>query len=433
MPGEVHETVLPCGLTVRLMEMHTAPITSHWVWYRVGSRDEPVGKSGLSHWVEHMQFKGSPRFPAAQLDRAIARLGGSWNAFTYLDWTAYYETLPAADIDIALELEADRMRGVQYRHEDVDSERKVILAEREGSENEPLFRLGEAVQAACFPHHPYRNEVIGLRQDLLSHTRQDLQDWYDTHYQPANAILCLAGDFAIQPMLERIAAQYQEFVPGALPNRAQYEDRRLENEVRVEIRGAGQTTYLQICYRAPAAAAPQFAALTVLDSLLSGPASLNMFGGGSVSNRTSRLYRALVEQELAVGVTGGLQATLDPYVLDTILTLHPEAEPARALAVFDREIARLQQEPVSAEELRRAVKQARALFAYGTENITNQAFWLGFAPMFADYSWFTGYLERLEAVTPADLQAAACQWLNPEQRVVGIYIPDGKPLAEVEE
>jgi zinc protease len=133
-------TRLANGLTVHLKEIHTAPIISQWVWYRVGSRNEPAGLTGISHWVEHMQFKGTPNLPAGVLDKAISREGGNWNAMTFLDWTTYYETLPADRIELGLRLEADRMVHSSYPPEEVESERTVVISEREGDENEPMFR-----------------------------------------------------------------------------------------------------------------------------------------------------------------------------------------------------------------------------------------------------------------------------------------------------
>ena len=191
----------------------------------------------------------------------------------------------------------------------------------------------------------------------------------------------------------------------------------------MEVSGPGETTYLQVAYRSPAAADPDFSAFSVLDSLLTGPTSLNMFGGGGISNKTSRLYRALVERELAVGVSGGLQATIDPYLYDITITVHPRRIPAEAIEALDAEIQRLQDQAVTSEEVLRAIKQARAMFAYGSENITNQAFWMGYSEMFATYDWFTQYMERLAAVTPADVQRVAQTYLRPQNRVIGTYLP----------
>jgi zinc protease len=150
-----------------------------------------------------------------------------------------------------------------------------------------------------------------------------------------------------------------------------------------------------------------------------------MFGGGGISNKTSRLYRALVEGELAVSVNGGLQATLDPFLYDLHMIVRPDRTPEAILAAMDDQIKRLQDTPVTEAEIARAIKQARALFAYGSENITNQAFWLGYADMFASYDWFTGYVDHLEKTTPADIQRIAQTYLQPANRLVGIYIPTG--------
>jgi zinc protease len=430
----VHKTKLSNGLTVHLKEIHNAPIISHWVWYRVGSIDEVLGNTGISHWVEHMQFKGTPTFPASILDKAISREGGVWNAFTHLDWTTYYETLPADKIDLALRLEADRMVNSIYKPEEVESERSVIISEREGSENEPLFRLGETVQKSAFLEHPYGHEVIGDREDLLKLQRDDLYGHYRKYYNPANAMIAIAGDFNIQQMLDRLNDIYANVPAGIEQGRVKPSaEPQPGGELQLAVTGPGKTTYLQIAYRAPAASNPDFFAFSVLDSLLSGPTSLNMFGGGGVSNKTSRLYRALVERELAVSAHGGLQATLDPFMYDLHFTVHPRQTAQDVLSAFDDEVKRLQDEVVAEQEIERAIKQARALFAYGNENITNQAFWLGYADMFANYNWFTDYIAHLSQITPADVQRIAQTYLSSANRIVGTYIPDGGEVEEYED
>ena len=166
--------------------------------------------------------------------------------------------------------------------------------------------------------------------------------------------------------------------------------------------------------------------MAVLDSLLSGPSNLNMFGGGGISNKTSRLYRAIVDKELAVSVNGGSSATIDPFMYTIMLTGHPTSHLDKALSAVDDEIARLQNEIVSQNEVARAIKQARAMFAFGVENITNQAFWLGYAEMFANYDWFTNYLENLSKVTPEDVLRVAQTYFQSRNRVVGTYSPTGE-------
>ena len=422
MTDTLTQTTLSNGLTVLLREIHTAPIISSWLWYRVGSRDEVPGRTGVSHWVEHMQFKGTEQFPANMLDKAISRDGGTWNAFTYIDWTAYFETMPADKIDLALRLEADRMFRSRFDPEEVASERTVIISEREGHENEPLFLLGEALQQTAFRVHPYHHEVIGDLADLRTITRDDLYDHYRKFYVPNNAVMAVAGDFETEAMLRRIRELFEPIPMGAEPARLVRPEPPQNGEVRLAVEGPGSTSYVQVCYRFPPASHPDFFPLSVLDSLLAGPSNLNMFSGG-ISNKTSRLYRALVDKEYAVSVHGGAQATIDPFMYTITLTVHPRRQPEEALAALDREIQRVKEEKVTREEVTRAMKQARALFAYGSDNITNQAFWLGHAEMFADYSWFQTFLERLASVRIKDVQRVANEYLKPQSRVVGTYIP----------
>jgi zinc protease len=418
-------STLSNGLQVFLKEIHTAPLASSWLWYRVGSRDEPPGRTGISHWTEHMQFKGTARFPGQILDKAIAREGGMWNAMTYLDWTAYYETMPSRSIDLALDLEADRMVNTHFDEQETASERSVIISEREGGENEPLFRLGEAMQKAAFRVHPYGHEVIGDMEDLHTITRDDLEAHYRAYYIPNNAVLSVAGDFDAAAMLERIRELFEPIPAGPMPPRLDAIEPPLDGEIPVSMEGPGETTYVQAAYRFPAASHPDFFALGVLDSLLAGPASLNVFGGG-LSNKTSRLYRALVDRQIAVSVSGGASTTLDPFLYFFTLTVHPDRRPEDALAALDREIDRLQTDLVSEQEVARAVKQVRALFSYGSESISNQAFWMGYSEMFASYDWFLDFLPALEKVNPEEVRRVARAYLQPANRIVGTYLPTEK-------
>jgi len=172
----------------------------------------------------------------------------------------------------------------------------------------------------------------------------------------------------------------------------------------------------------PPASDPEFFPLIVLDSVLSGPSNFNLFGAG-ISNKTSRLYRALVETELAASISGGMAATVDPYLYSIGATVRKGKTAEQVLTALDVEIRRAMDEPVSDAELKRAVKQARAIFAYGSETVTNQAFWMGYAEIFASYDWFENYIEKLDAVTPDDVQHAARKYLARRNRTVGFYLP----------
>ncbi len=412
------------GLSVHLKEIHTAPIISTWVWYHVGLRNERRGKTGISHWVEHMQFKGTEAYPAGSLDREISKVGGVWNALTYLDWTTYYETLPANMFEISLALEADRMVNSRFNPDEVELERSVVISEREGNENQPRFLLGEAVQEAAFKMHPYRYEVIGLKEDLQKISRDDLYQHYQEYYHPANAVVAIAGDFDADAMGRKVADYFGDIPRKMLLKSPIPKETPLENEKRVTVHGPGQTSYIQVAYRAPKADDPDFFGLTVLDSLLTGPSSLNMFGSGGTTNKTSRLYRTLVEDEIAVACYGILQATHDPYLYSIYLTVHPAKKPEEVLRAMDQEIENILNSPVTISEIERAIKQAKALFAYSSENISNQGFWLGYAEMFAHYNWFENYINHLARITPEDILNIARSYLTPNNRTVGFYLPE---------
>lgn len=418
----VRKVILDNGLTVLLKEVHSAPVISWWVLYRVGSRDEHTGHTGISHWVEHMLFKGTDKFPSGMLDREIDRCGGMWNAQTFTDYTAYYETLPADRIDLALELEADRMVNAKFIPEEVESERTVVISERQGSENSPLFWLNEEVAAAAFRVHGYHHEIIGDMVDLETMTRDDLYAHYKRFYMPNNAVAVAVGAFDSDEMLEKIKSYYGDIPAGELPTPFHRPEPPQQGERRIKVERAGTTAFLQIAYHVPPATEDDWFKLAILDSVLTGPSG---FGGGSISNKTSRLFKALVETQLAASIDGDMTPTIDPYLYELSVTVRDGCSTEEVEAVIDAEIQRLCNEPITETELYKAKKQARALFAYSTEGVTGQAFWLAFAENFDRYEWFEEYLTRLDSVTIADVQAVAQRYLRPQNRVVGYFVPTG--------
>ena len=340
----VTKTTLANGLTVVLKEMHHAPVTSFMIWYRVGSRQEIPGITGISHWVEHMMFKGTPTFPDGTLDRLVSREGGHWNAFTWVDFTAYYETMPANRIDLALQLEADRMVNTIMTEEEVESERQVILAERGMYENDPRFSLNEELTAAAFRVHPYHHEVIGDTADLLSMTREDLVAHYQRYYAPNQAIAVVVGDFETAVMLEKITHYFGAIPAGeAMPAITRQEPPQ-KGERRVIVEEPGDAPYLTLAYRAPAATHPDYFPLTLLNAAFAGGSSLGMFGGAG-SNKSSRLYKALVTTELAAGAYGGLTPTIDPHLYTISAVVNNGRSLAEVEAALDAEIERLASAP----------------------------------------------------------------------------------------
>jgi zinc protease len=429
MAQQVTQVQLDNGLTVVLKEMHHAPVISWWMFYRVGSRNEVAGITGASHWCEHMMFKGTPRFPAGELDRAISRDGGVWNAFTWIDFTGYHETMPADRIDVGLQLEADRMVNSLFDPEEVASERAVIISERQGAENRPLFLLAEEVQAACFRVHSYHHEIIGDMADLEHMTRDDLHTHYRRYYHPNNAVAVGVGDFDTKAMLARVRGLYERIPPGELPPPVTRIEPEQRGQRRVTVEREGTTAFVALACQAPPASDDDYFRLQVLDSALSGASGLGFFGGG-VSNKTSRLYKALVETGLAVSVSGELVPTIDPYLYSISVTVRQGSTPAAVEEALVAEVDRLLGEPVSQEELAKAKKQAKALFAYTSESITHQAIWLGLSHMVAEgTAWFEGHLDRLLGVTAEEMRDTAQRYLKPSRRPIGWFVPLGDAVA----
>lgn len=421
--GGVQKTCLDNGLQVILKESHLAPVASFWIYYRVGSRNEAPGVTGCSHWVEHMLFKGTERYPQGAFDKAVARAGGAFNGMTWQDWTTYFETFPAERIELALDVESDRMANAIFDAEETESERSVIISEREGSENSYRWLLNTEMQAAAFQTHPYRHPVIGWKEDLLTMGRDELYEHYRTFYTPSNAVAVAVGSFDGKEMVDRIEQYFGGLERGpALPTmRLQEPEQRAER--RIVLRGTDQTSYISLAFHAPAAQHPDFFPLTVLDSILSGAKGMGLFGGGS-SNRSNRLYRALVDTELTVGASSSFMPTIDPYLFGFSATLSQDVTHQEVEDAIWAEIERMQKEAVSPDELDKAIKQTKAQFAYSSESVTNQAYWLGFSEMIADSEWFDGWLENLEAVTADDIQRVAQTWFGRNKQTVGWYLPE---------
>ena len=416
------QTTLSNGLQVILRPSRRAPVASFWIFYRVGSRNEAPGCTGVSHWVEHMLFKGAERYPRGELDKAVARAGGVFNGMTGPDWTVYFETFPAERIELALQVESDRMAHASFDPDEIESERTVILSEREGSENSYFYRLHEEVQAAAFLTHSYRNPIIGWPADLHALTRDDLYTHYRTYYAANNAVAVVTGDFAPDVMLAQIERYFGELPSGPPAPPVRVQEPPTHAERRVVLRGDDPTAYYLQAFQAPPALHPDFFPFVVLDSVLGGAKGMGLFGGGG-NNRSNRLYRALVERELTVDVSSSFSPTIDPGLFTISATLAPGVEHREVEAAIWQEITAVQRAGVAPAEMTRAIKQTRAQFAYSSESVTYEAFWLGFSQVVASLAWLATWDEQLRAVTPEDVQRVAQIYLTPSRQTVGYYIP----------
>ncbi len=421
-------TVLPNGLTILTREMHSAPIATFWVWYGVGARNETPGVTGISHWVEHMLFKATPKLGAGEIFRLVNKNGGTLNGFTSLDYTAYYETLPVDRLDLAIAIEADRMVNARFDPDEVASERTVIISEKQGGENHPTTHLRETTVAAAFRIHPYRQGVIGYLSDLQAITRDDLYAHYRTYYAPNNATVVAVGDFQTDELVARIEAAFGA-IPrgGAIPAVRPVEPTQ-EGERRVVVRRPGPLPHFLSAYHAPPVDSPDVFPLMVLDAILSGAGAMGMSGGANLG-RSSRLYRALVETELTSGASSGFSLMRDPYLFSISAGLRPNVAIEEVERVAFAEVERLRDEPPGEEELARALKGLRAQFAYASEGVTSIAYWLGSLNTIHTHTLYDQFMDRFAAVTAADVQRVARHYLAPDNRTVGHFIPDGDGAA----
>nr|PZN73267.1 MAG: insulinase family protein [Bacillota bacterium] len=422
-PTQVAE--LPNGLMVYVREVRHAPVVTSMVWYRVGSRDEGPGQTGLSHFLEHMMFKGTPRFPYGMLEEGVKRRGGMWNAFTSYDYTAYYEVLPAQHLEFSFAVEADRMAGMTFDPDLTVRERGIIVSEREGNENHPAFWLNEAFMATAFQVLPYRHPIIGSKDDIRATTAEALAAHYRRYYRPNNAALVVVGDVEAEQVVRLAERHFGPLPPGEPPPPFTAVEPEQEAERRVTVRRPGPHPILLAGYRIPEAAHPDQPALTLLSTLLSGSAQ-----GGGAMGRSSRLHRRLIDTGMAVAAGAYVRAFQHAGLFLLTATPAPSVSlEALEEALFD-EVERLREGEVSAEEFARAQKQVRASLLYAMESALNQAVLLGSTALTRGVERFDRALEELEAVTPADVLRVARQYLDARRRTVGHFIPaDEAPAA----
>jgi len=423
--AHVRSATLANGLKVLVQEEHTAPLASVWCWYKVGSKDERPGLTGVSHWVEHMNFKGTTNIPRDQVKGIIERFGGSWNGYTWIDQTTYLETATRDALDRMLFIEAERMANGLYHPDDCESERTVIIAELHGGENDPDQLLDQEVTATAFNVHPYGHPTIGWLCDLETMTREDLYAYYRRHYIPNNATLVIVGDVDTDEALRRVEWHFGGIPPGDVPSRVRAIEPEQTGERRVTIRKEGTTAYLKVAYHAPAVTDPQLYPLLVLDAALTGASGLNLWSSFHLppAQRSARLYRALVERGLASAVTGSLMLTEHPFLYIVSVTATEGTPLASAEAALLEELDRARREGITQAEVARAKAKLKARLVFDNDSITNIAHQLGYFETIAGVDVFTGLGARIAAVTPVEVAEAARAVLNTSNRTIGWFDP----------
>ncbi len=417
----IEEAELDNGLKVLTVERHSAPVVSVWAWYRVGSASERLGLTGASHWVEHMLFKGGKEFGKGDIFKQVAKHGGTNNGFTNYDYTAYFETLPAEAHDLGLRIEADRMASALFDPAEVESERTVIISEREGAENQPGYLLGEEVSATAFREHPYRWSVLGYKQDLRTMSREDLYGYYRAHYAPNNAFLVVAGDFDRGRLLDRVRELYGGIPRGPERQAASVCEPEQRTERRLTLRQSGGAALLQVAHRIPAISHDDIYPLMMAGTILSGASGVGM--GGGVGGRTSRLHVALVRSELASNAYAYCNAGRDPHLFYAGATVREGVEPDRVEAALIGELDRLGSQPPTEQEMEKARTQIHAAFAYAWDSVTGIGGIVGSTEAVEGYRRLLTFLERVDAVAAADVQRVAAGYFRESNRTVGRFIP----------
>jgi zinc protease len=424
--GTAHtETILTNGLKVLIQEEHTAPLASVWCWYKVGSKDERPGLTGVSHWVEHMNFKGSRNIPRDQVKGIIEQFGGSWNGYTWIDQTTYLETATKDALDRMLFIEAERMASCLYHPADCESERTVIISELQGGENDPDQLLDQELTATAFKAHTYRHPTIGWLSDLQTMTREDLYGYYRRYYVPNNATLVIVGDVDTNDALRRVDGHFGSIEPGGDLRRITTTEPEQTGERRLTIRKEGTTAYLKIGYHAPSATDKDFFPMLVLDAVLTGAKGLNLWWSFRVPppQRSARLYRALVERGLASAVSGSLVPTAQPFLYTLSATATEGTPLASVEAVLLEEIDRVSSHGITETELAKAKAQLRARMVFEDDSVTNIAHQLGYFETIASVDLFTAAPACIAAVTEEAVSRAARRVLPPSNRTIGWFEP----------
>ncbi|WP_407572275.1 M16 family metallopeptidase [Deinococcus altitudinis] len=421
--ANVRQTILDNGLTVLTKEVRGAPVVSVQVFYKIGSRNEAPGVNGIAHQLEHMMFKGTTDRPV-QFGRLLGALGADFNAFTSYDQTAYHETVQREKAGAALALEADRMVNAQIDPDKLAGERRVVLSEIEGDENDPQYRLSRAVQAAAFPNSPYGLTVGGTRKDIEGFTADKVKAYYQKYYSPEYATLVIVGDFQTDAMLKEVQAQFGKLgKPGTRPvassaplvaggSEATFTGAAPTTvKAPILLKEAGATPLLSAVYPLPDITSPDTAAIKVLDYVL-------------LSGRASRLYNALFESGLAADGGTSPNQFLHGGWYDFNFTPAPGKTVQELDAALLGALAELRSRPASAEEVRQAITQIRAGEVLGTVSVDAQAQSLGLdATTAGDYRYTDRFLAALAKVTPADVQRVAQKYLADGSRTVGYFEP----------
>jgi len=420
---KVVERTLDNGFKVLLLEDHKAPVAVVQIWYRVGSRNEGPGTTGLSHLLEHMMFKGTSNHPPEEYSETIARNGGNENAFTADDATTYFATLAADRVNVEVDFEADRMRNLTLDDAQFQPERQVVMEERRlRTDNNPIASMFEALNGATFLAHTYRLPTIGWASDIAAETRDDLKAHYDRYYQPNNAFMVAVGDFDAKAFGDAVSERFAPIPRGSDPPEVRTKEPEQHGPRRVLVEKPAKLPFIALQYHVPNLHHPDSGPLEVLEAVLA-------------NGKSARLYRELVrKQRVALDADAGYDRTAHD---DKLFALTAQAQPGVAIERLERalleQIEAVQKSPPSADELARAKTQLEAAFVFAQDSMFYRGLLLGTYEVAGGWKQIDDYLPSISKVTAADVQRVAKQYLVENNRTTGILRPLPTQATNVEQ
>ena len=414
---DIKEWRLENGLQLLILEDHAVPLVTVQVWYRVGSRNERPGITGISHFLEHLMFKGTPKYGPGLYTQLIQRYGGTQNAFTSYDMTAYYSVLPSARLELALDLEADRMAHLLLDPNEIKAEREVVKEERRLRENTPTGPMYEELGALAYKAHPYHWPTIGWMSDIEAITREELEAHYKTYYVPNNATVIIVGDVDTSQTLAAVRRYFESLPQGPPPPLVRPPEPPQLGEHRAEIPRPTALAALAMAYHIPAFDHADALPLEVLGQILS-------------QGQSSRLYRDLVyERQLATSISANADLRIDPGLFTIVSMVQAGKTPAEVEAAVYEQIEQVTVESIADRELEKAINQTLSGFVFQQDSIQQQGFTIGSFHILQSYKVINEYIERLRRVTKQDVARVARTYLTKTNRTVVTIVPMSPPKA----
>lgn len=411
--GALYKEILPNGLKVYALKDPNAPLAVFQIWYNAGSINEQVGKTGLSHLLEHLMFKGTPKHGPKMFSKIISRAGGVDNAGTTRDYVFYYQKLAPDQLYLSIELEADRMRNLIMDPKETLAERDVVMEERRMRyEDDPQSIVYEEVISTAFKNIPYRWPVIGWMQDLQRITREDLYNYYRKYYVPNNATIIIAGNIDTDSLMKKIRNEFGSIPKGEEIRNPDIAEPEQIGERRLYVKKEAELPYVLCAYKAPNIFNDDSFALEVLAGVLSG-------------GKSSRIYKSLIDEKRIALSADASYSSLGKY--PSLFYLDATALPGKALDEVEKalyeEVEKIKKEPPSEREVQKAKNQIEASFLMGQDSLFFQAEIVAMFEMLGDQKLKDRYFEGIRKVTPADVQRVARKYLIEDKRTVGILIP----------